>query len=217
MNIEQACENMLKQQLRAWDVLDEQILSLFKLIPRDRFIPAPYKELAFADTSIPLGHGQTTMPPKEEAVAIQALAFQPTDKALVIGTGCGYITALIAKLSNWVYSIDNVAAFTESAKLKLHEMHINNATLITGDPIKGWEPDAPFDAIFITGSLPFLPHHFQENLTIGGRLFAIIGQAPVMEATLIKRLAHDRWQIDKLFETQRPRLINKKENTSFRF
>ncbi len=217
MNIEQALNNMITQQLRTWDVLDNHILDIVREIPREKFVPQEYRLLAFADTSIPIGHDQTMMPPKEEARIVQELKIQPTDRALVLGTGSGYITALISMLASWVHSIDSIPFFTEQAKQTLAELNITNVTLLTGDMAHSWQKEAPWDVIVITGSLAYLPPYFREGLAIDGRLFAILGKKPVMEATLITRLSRDQWQIDKIFETVRPRLANFSESLQFQF
>lgn len=217
MSIEQARENMLKQQLRTWNVLDEGILELFNQVPREFFVPEPYKQLAFADISIPIGQGQTMMPPKEEARILQALKVLPHEKILVLGTGAGYLPALLAKQGKWVYSVDSIDALTTDARLKLQRLHIDNVTLITDDTTHIWDKESPYDVIVITGSLPYLPHHFQQSLQTGGRLFAILGDFPAMEATLIHRLTENEWQVEKIFETLRERLANFKEPEHFVF
>lgn len=217
MDIEQARDNMVKQQLRTWHVLDERVLALYRDVPREQFMPEDYRQLAFADLSIPIDHGQTTMPPKEEARMLQALDVQATDNVLQVGIGNGYVTALLAKLANWVYSIDNVEALTEQAAQRLQALNIDNVTLLTGDVIEGWQQQAPFDVIVITGSLSRLPEIFRRSLFVGGRLFVILGEAPVMRATLIKRVAEDRWLEEKLFETDRPRLSGVEQPARFVF
>lgn len=208
MNLEQARINMLKQQIRAWGVLDEHLLDLLKTTPREEFVPSAYRKLAFADLNLPLGFGEVMLTPKEEAYMLQALAIKPNETVLEIGTGSGYTTALLAKLAKQVYSLDIRPEFTEGARIKLRQLGISNVQLQTEDAAQGWEAHQPYDIIAITGSLPILPEVFKTHLTIGGRLFAIIGQAPVMEAVLITRIENQVWQTTQLFETVVPALHN---------
>lgn len=217
MNLEQARINMLKQQIRAWGVLDDTILKLLQTTPREEFVPTDYRKLAFADMNIPLGHGELMLCPKEEARLLQALAVTLNDTVLHIGTGSGYVTALLAQQAKYVYSIDIHADFTAKAKTKLAQLNINNVALHTADAAKGWQIESSYEVIAITGSLPILPEIFKTSLAVGGRLFAIIGQAPVMEALLVTRMTAQEWQIQKLFETLIPPLHNAIPSETFVF
>jgi len=217
MNIEQARTNMITQQLRTWEVLDEAVLNAVKTTPREAFVPSAYQKLAFADMNIPLAHNQVMLTPKEEARLLQALNLQTTDTVLEIGTGSGYMTALLARLAKQVYSIDIFPDFTQQAQIKLAAHNINNVSLLTADAARGWEQQSPYDAIIITGALPFLPQNFRNNLKPGGRLVAILGQAPAMEATVIKYNAHSGWSEEKLFETVVPLLLNAEQLPAFTF
>ncbi len=217
MNIEQARQNMIFQQLRAWGVLNDQVLDLFVRLPRENFVPSAYRDLAFADIAIPLNKDITMLAPAEEARMVQALDLKTTDKALVLGTGTGYITALLASLAHWVYSIDDAIRFTRGAQQKLAAVPITNVTLETAPAIEGWEVAAPYDVIVLTGSLPWVPRSLMRMLASNGRLFAIVGSAPVMEAMLITRSTSNHWQTEKLFETLRPRLPGVKEPNVFIF
>ncbi len=217
MNIEQARTNMLTQQIRTWGVLDQQVLDTIAMIPREKFVPEKYYNLAYADMLVPLPHEQVMLTPKEEARFMQALAIQPTDKVLEIGTGTGYMTALLAHLAKQVYSIDVFADFTVRAKQKLQQLAITNVELITADAALGWEQAGPYDAIVITGSLPLLPASFRNSLKLGGRLIVILGQAPAMEATLIIREEANVWSEILLFETVVPSLLNAPMPASFAF
>lgn len=208
MNLEQARINMLKQQIRAWGVLDDNILDLIKTTPREEFVPSDYRKLAFADINIPLSHGEVMLTPREEARLLQALSINPTDTVLHVGTGSGYVTALLAKLASHVDSIDIHADFTANARAKLEQLNICNVELHTADAARGWPARKNYDAIVITGSLPLLPETFKTSLAIGGRLFAIVGQAPVMEALVITRTSENKWQTQTLFETLVPPLHN---------
>jgi len=201
MNVEQARFNMVEQQIRTWEVLDQQVLDLMAEVPREDFVPAAYRNLAFADTCIPLAHGQTMMLPRVEARMLQALRVTPTDRILEVGTGSGFVTALLARLGGQVISIEIDDALSNSASDKLDAHAIDNVELHTGDASRGWERSAPYDVIAVTGSLPVLEEGFQSSLAVGGRLFIVVGQEPAMEALLISRIGETQWSTDCLFET----------------
>lgn len=217
MNIEQARFNMVEQQVRTWMVLNQQVLDVLGAVPREAFVPPALKNLAFTDTALPLGHDQTMMPPREEGRLVQALALKDTDTVLEIGTGSGYVTALLAKLAKHVYSVDIFPDFVTRAGETLRAQGIHNVTLEVGDAATGWDHNGPFDAIAITGSLQTLPEAFKKNLKVGGRLFCVLGDAPAMAATVFTRVGQDEWQQETLFETVVPRLINAHEASAFRF
>jgi protein-L-isoaspartate(D-aspartate) O-methyltransferase len=206
MNFEQARSNMIEQQIKPWDVPNQSVLDLISEIHREDFVPDEYKRLAFADTRIPLAHGQVMMTPKVEARLLQALEIKPEDEILEIGTGCAYLTALLAKSGHHVLSIDIHPEFTEQASSKLQQHDINNVTLESGDAVHGWQQSSPYDVIVFTGSVPFLEDCIQQQLKIGGRLFMITGQSPVMQARLITRIAENDWHDKVLFETDLPEL-----------
>jgi len=215
MNIEQVRDNMIKQQLRTWEVLDDPLLDLLKQIPREDFVPSTMRNLAFADMNIPLDDNQLMMNPKIEARMLQALAIQPNEEVLEVGTGSGYVTALLAKQAKKVYSIEIMPRLLKQAGEKLRAHNINNAELEEGDAAQGWDSQRSYNVIAITGSLPILPRTFLESMSIGGRLFAIIGDAPAMEATLITRLGDDDWSREILFETELPVLKNAQQPERF--
>jgi len=217
MNMAQARHNMIEQQIRPWDVLDQRVLELIDGLPRDKFVPTAYLKLAYADINIPLNHGQVMMPPKVEARMLQALDIKPSDTILEVGTGSGYVTALLARSGKHVYSVDVYPDFVESAGRKLAELDISNVTLESGDAVNGWDHHAPYDVIAITASLPVLPDSFLQSLKIGGRLFVVTGQAPVMEAYLITRTAEQGWVKQALFETVLPPLVNAPQPQRFIF
>ena len=217
MNMAQARHNMIEQQIRPWDVLDQRVLELIDGLPRDKFVPPTYLKLAYADINTPLNHGQVMMPPKVEARMLQALNIKNTDTILEVGTGSGYVTALLARSGKHVYSVDVYPDFVESTGRKLSELGINNVTLESGDAVNGWEGHAPYDVIAITGSLPVLPDSFLQSLKIGGRLFVVTGQEPVMEAYLITRTAEQGWVKQALFETVLPPLVNAPQPQRFIF
>lgn len=201
MNIEQARYNMVEQQIRPWEVLDQTVLDLFLQVPREDYVPLPYRGLAFADMEIPLGHGESMLAPKLEARLLQEAGVQPADRVLEIGTGSGFMTALLAGLARHVYSVDIIAEFTESARRKLGAHEVVNVTLETGDAAQGWSTHAPYDVIVLTGSVPYLPESFEQALAPGGRLIAVIGDPPVMHACRVRRVGAGAYARESLFET----------------
>ncbi|HLQ24557.1 MAG TPA: protein-L-isoaspartate O-methyltransferase [Acidiferrobacterales bacterium] len=217
MNFEVARFNMVEQQIRTWEVLDPRVLELVGRMPREDFVPPVYRKLAFADMNIPLGHGQVMMPPKVEARMLQELEISPEDKILEVGTGSGYMTALLASFGAHLYSVEIIPEFSTQAAAKLAALHINNVTLEVGDAARGWDRHPPYDVIAITGSLPTLPDSFRNSLKVGGRLFAIVGQSPIMEAKLIRRVDEVSWSEASLFETALPPLQNALEPGKFVF
>ena len=215
--IEQARFNMIEQQIRPWDVLDQRVLDVMNSIPREQFVPESCRSLAFADTNIPLGHDQVMMAPKLEGRLLQALAIKPGDTVLEIGTGSGYLTACLASLGRHVTSIDIMSDFTATTAAKLESLNINNISLKTADAAAGIEGNERYDAIAITGSLPLLQQQFHRNLEIGGRLFVITGSLPIMEANLITRIDEQNWASETLLETCMPPLLNATEPQNFVF
>ena len=208
INLQQARHNMVLQQIRPWDVLDQRVLDLLEEMPREDFVPESYRKLAYADIAVPLGHAEVMMPPRVEARMLQALNIQSSETVLEIGTGSGFTTALLAKLARHVFSVDIHAEFTEAAAQKLTAHGIINVSLETGDAARGWPNCGQVDVIAITGSLPLLPEAFEQSLKPGGRLFAIVGDSPAMEALLITRLSEDEFRRETLFETDLPALRN---------
>lgn len=216
-NIEQARFNMVEQQIRPWDVLDPRVLDLISATPREAFVPEAYRNLAFADLNIPLGHGQVMMAPKVEARILQTLGVRHTDSVLEVGTGSGYLTACLAALGGHVVSVEIVPEFKYAAQKRLAERGIGNVTLRVGDASQGWDPARRYDVIAVTGSLPMYTDAYQKQLSVGGRLFVIVGQAPVMEALLVTRTAPDGWTRESLFETDLPPLLNAPVPPRFEF
>ena len=217
MNIEQARLNMVKQQIKAWNVLNEHVLDVIFRTPRENFVPPKYKQLAFADLFIPISDGETMMLPQQEAKILEALNIQPYEKALEIGTGTGYMTALIAQQAHTVVSVDIDPQFLTPAAEKLAALGISNATLTTGNAALGWAHEAPYDVIAITGSLPFLPEVFREQIAVNGRIFAIIGQGHAMAATLLTRCSNTEWEEVRLFETELSPLHEALQHEQFHF
>lgn len=209
--------NMIEQQIRTWEVLDPVVLNLLALVPREAFVAEAYQGLVFADIELPIGHGQTMLSPKLEGRILQALNIQKTDKVLEIGTGCGYFTALLASLSAEVISVEINFELTQLAAKNLAQQKLTNVTLEVGDAATGWDKQAPYNVIVYTGSLPIEPAGLRKNLVIGGNLFVVLGVAPVMQATLIRRVSEVGYQQDVLFETCLPQLINARQPPRFEF
>lgn len=200
MNFEAARTQMLGQQIRAWEVLDERVLEVLGAVPRERFVPEAFRELAFADTEIPLGHEQSMMAPKVEGRMLQALDIKPIDRILEVGTGSGYITACLSRLGAHVTSVDIHGEFVEAAAQKLSEHGVSNVELETADAMTMSSSPA-FDVVAVTGSVPELDEHFVRMLRPQGRLFIVVGRAPAMEAQLVTMGASGRWLAHGMFET----------------
>lgn len=207
MNSDFARRQMIEQQVRAWDVLDTDILDVMTAMPREQFVPAGYESLAFADTEIPLDHGQAMMTPTIEGRVLQALDPASDAEVLEIGTGSGFLCACLARLAGSVTSIDIYDDFLESAQQSLAVTGINNVELLNMDATREL-PDRQFDAIAVTGSIEVFDPRFVMALRPGGKLFVIIGPAPVMDARLVERTGENDWQSSSLFETSLAPLVN---------
>ncbi len=217
MNLEETRFNMVVQQIRPWYVLDDSVLDMLYKIKREDFVPLENRSMAFVDMEIPLGYGQVMLAPKAEARILQVLKIQKTDKVLEVGSGSGYMTALLAEKGGHVYSVEIVPELESMAEKNLKAYNINNVTLEQGDAAQGWTKHAPYDVIVLTGSTPVLPEVFKQSLNIGGRLFAIVGEDPVMQALLITRKGLDEFITDPLFETVTVPLINAQQAEKFVF
>jgi len=217
MNLEQARLNMVESQVRTWEVLDQTVLDLLLTVRREEFVPERYRDLAFADMEIPLGHGEVMLAPKMEARMIQELDVRKTDKILEVGTGSGYVTALLAKLGGQVVTVERIQEFSQAAARKLAGHGIQNVQLHVGDGSEGWPAEAPYDVILLTGSVPVLSEAFKGQLAVGGRLLAVIGESPVMTASLITRVSERAFNSVGLFETAIPPLRNVKQPERFVF
>ncbi len=217
MNLQIKQINMIKQQLRTGDILSEAILALYDQIPRDEFVPGPFKPFAYSDMQIELNHHQRMMTPLEEAKLLQALHLSGTETVLEVGTGSGFLTALLSRKCKKVMSIGNCQDLTSMAKEKLHQHQCNNVELFTGNAYQGWFDRAPYDVIIFTSGLETLTETQKLQVTPGGQLFAIIGRNPIMQGQL-HRLDHDHsWSIDVIFETCLPPLINPIQSHDFIF
>jgi protein-L-isoaspartate(D-aspartate) O-methyltransferase len=216
MNIEQARYNMVEQQIRTWDVLNPRILELVAGAPREDYLPPAYRNLAFVDMNIPLAHSQVMMQPKIEARLLQELEIKPSEKVLEVGTGTGYLTSLLAALGKHVHSVEFHADLSHGALEQLARHNHKNVTLEVGDAANGWNRHAPYDVIVLTGSVAVLPDAFKEQLTTGGRLFAIVGNPPIMEAIMVRKTASG-YAETSLFETHMPPLVNGGPKRAFVF
>lgn len=216
IDFEQARFNMIEQQIRPWEVLDQRVLDVLAQVPREDFIPARYRRLAFSEVNIPLGNEQIMMTPKIEGRLLQAIAVSPSDRVLEIGTGSGYLTACLARLAAEVSSVDIFPMFIEAARQKLKAHGIQNTQLHTGDAAQSWG-NRSYDIIALTGSLPRRPETWPRQLTRRGRLFVIVGQSPIMEALLITRVSEEEWTEESLFDTDLPPLLNAEKPSAFEF
>jgi len=217
MNIEHARFNMIEQQIRPWGVLDPGVLSLLQDVRRENFVPTDYRDLAFADIQIPIGQGQAMMEPKLEARLLQVLAPTAGETILEIGTGSGYMAALLAGCGASVTSVDLHGRFLESAARRLREAGLDSVTLEEGDASGGWESKVQWDAILLTGSTPILPGAFENALTENGRLVAVVGQDPIMEAVMVCRAPDGALTRKSLFDTHVAPLVNTPLTPVFQF
>jgi protein-L-isoaspartate(D-aspartate) O-methyltransferase len=206
MNTETARQQMVEQQIRTWDVFDPGVLDAFQSTPKDRFVPADCTEVAYADTEIPLPNEQCMLRPSIVGRILQSVDIKPSDELLEIGTGTGYLTACLSKLAASVLSIDIYAEFIEAARVRLADVDARNTTLECMDAAKEL-PVGPFDVVVMTASVPTLDERFVNLLKPGGRLFVVIGDAPLMRATLITRGDADETIVETRFETNVPRLV----------
>ncbi|MCP5425741.1 MAG: protein-L-isoaspartate O-methyltransferase [Gammaproteobacteria bacterium] len=216
LNVEQARFNMIEQQIRPWEVLDQRVLDVLSGTPREDFVPSRYRNLAFADVPIPLGHGQMMMHPNLEGRLLQALNPRPDDSILEIGTGSGYLCACLAKLGARVTSVEIFTDFTDAARQRLDDHGLAEVRLENGDAAKGWG-EQHYDVIALTASLPHLTPPWHEQLNLGGRLFVVVGEAPIMEALLITRTGEQEWLRQSLFDTQLPPMITGSPKKIFEF
>lgn len=219
---ERARFNMVEQQIRPWDVLDASVLDLLRLVRREDYVPPDMRELAFVDTQLPLrvggvDTGEVMLDPKTEARLLQELKVGPLDQALEIGTGSGYMAALLAHKAQHVTTVEIVPGLAAFASANLSRNGVHNARVETGDASRGWSSRAPYDVIMVSGSLPVLPEELLAQLKIGGRLAAIVGDAPVMQAMLVTRRADNQFERAPLFETCVPPLRNAVHPARFSF
>ena len=215
--LEQARFNMVEQQIRPWQVLDPAVLHTLQHIAREIFVPSAYQALAYTDTEIPLGHGQTMVAPRIDARLMNDVALKPSDKVLEIGTGSGYLTALLADRSHHVVSLEINPELHAQAKANLQSAGITNADLRMADGSAGASDAGPFDAIVLGGSVFEVPQTLLDQLKVGGRLIAIVGDEPVMQATFYTRISASVWDHRVLWDTAAPRLLGFTQPSRFHF
>ena len=215
MNLEESRQVMLQQQLRAGSVMEPGVLKVLETIPREAFIPLAHRQLAFADAPMPLPCGQFTMSPLQEGLLLQALDIRPTDHVLEIGTGSGYVSACLARLSTQVTTVEIFPELAETARDNLQAMNIVNCEVVIGDVYELSPPAA--DVIALTGSLPVADPRFDAWLTHGGRMFQIVGDSELMQAWRVRRTGEHDWQRERLFETAVPALLNALQRPKFQF
>lgn len=221
MNTEKARFNMIQQQIRTWEVLDPGVLALLSVVKREDFVPAEHRDLAFADVEIPLKanalSGQTMLAPRVEARLLQELAVKNSDKVLEIGTGSGYMAALLAAKAEFVYSVEIDPELVDLARANLQKADVANVSVDLGDAACGWGLYAPYDVIVVSASVPVLPESLLRQLKVGGRLVAIVGEGPTMEAQLVKRTDENAFSTVNLFETVVAPLVNAPRPEKFVF
>jgi protein-L-isoaspartate(D-aspartate) O-methyltransferase len=217
MNIEQARFNMIEQQIRPWDVLDPGVLALLAVVRREDFVPAAFRSMAFMDTELPLPDGQCMLAPRVEARLLQELQLQRHESVLEIGAGSGFMAALLAHSSRQVVSLEISDALTRMAQDNLRRAAVMNAAVRCADGSAGLSGEAPFDAIVLSGSVAAVPQALLDQLKVGGRLIAIVGDEPVMRARLFRRADASSWSQTDLFDTVAPRLRGFPESERFSF
>jgi len=217
MNFEKARFNMVEQQIRPWEVLDQNVLDLLMTVKREEFVPASARALAFADVEIPIGCGQVMLKPVIEGKVLQALQVAKSDSVLEIGTGSGFFAALLAARAEWVRTMEIEPELVKFASDNLARNGVENVVVAQGDGMAGWAERAPYDVIVLSGGVPFVPQELLEQLKVGGRLFAFVGEAPVMKARLITCEAEGRFRTEDIFETVVPMLRNAPRHDAFSF
>jgi protein-L-isoaspartate(D-aspartate) O-methyltransferase len=215
-DVQFARRQMIEQQVRAWEVLDLRVLGALERVPREEFVPRAYRDLAFADTTVPIGHGQTMLAPKVEGRILQALDLQPGDHVLEVGTGTGFFAACLGQLARSVRTIDVFEDFVAAATATWRRVGVHNVTADVADAMQLTEREA-YDAIALTGSLPVYDPRFERALKVGGRLFATVGHGPLLDARRITRVGPDEWVRESLFETAMIPLIHAPEPPRFVF
>jgi protein-L-isoaspartate(D-aspartate) O-methyltransferase len=212
---------MIEQQIRPWEVLDGQVLSLLSVVKRENFVPLAHKALAFVDMEVPLQAsgtaGKVMLAPRVEARLLQNAAVQRTDKVLEIGTGSGYMAALLASQAASVLTFEMDASLAQQARNNLQSADIHNVEVRNSDGSQGAAADGPFDVIVLSGSVPEVPQNLLNQLKVGGRLLAVVGEEPVMRANVITRIAEQQWQTSQPWDTCAPRLQGFPEHKRFSF
>lgn len=217
MNYEQARFNMIEQQIRPWDVLDPSVLALLAVVKREDFVPAAYRNMAFTDCELPLANGQRMLPPRVEARWLQELQVQRHEKVLEIGTGSGYMAALLGHKAQQVYTLERDPQLASQAREALRRAGVSNATVVEAEGAAGLAAEAPFDVILLSGSVAQVPQVLLDQLKVGGRLAAVIGDEPAMEAAIIRRTGEREFKRENLFETVVQRLTGFEPLPTFSF
>lgn len=216
MNLQQARSNMIEQQVRPWDVLDQRVLDVLASVPREEFVAEEHRALAFSDYQLPIGFGQTLLKPIIEGRLLQALAPRETDTVLEIGAGSGYLTTCLARMAHKVDSLEIHPSLMADAKSRLEALAVTNVTLLEQDAAAEWDAQDTYDAIAFGGAVEAVPEYYQQKMAVNGRLFAVTGdsQQPMMEALLITRISETEWTTESLFETRVDPLVNFSEPVS---
>lgn len=217
MNFEKARFNMVEQQIRPWEVLDFDVLDLLMSVRREEFVPEAYKSLALSEAEIPLGHGASMLIPVIEGKILQAIQVKRSDKVLEVGAGSGYFAALLAARADWVRTVEIEPALVTMAHENLKRYGVENVIVEEGDAICGWPSNAPYDLIVVSGGVPFIPETLLQQLKVGGRLFAFVGEPQLMTATLVTQVSEGNFRTESLFENAVPMMRNAPQKSQFKF
>ncbi|GEC97358.1 protein-L-isoaspartate O-methyltransferase [Zoogloea ramigera] len=217
MNFEKARFNMVEQQIRPWEVLDFDVLDLLMSVRREEFVPEAYKSLALSEAEIPLGHGASMLIPVIEGKILQAIQVKRSDKVLEVGAGSGYFAALLAARADWVRTVEIDPALVTMAHENLKRYGVENVIVEEGDAIRGWPSNAPYDLIVVSGGVPFIPETLLQQIKVGGRLFAFVGEPQLMTATLVTQVSEGNFRTESLFENAVPMMRNAPQKSQFKF
>ena len=217
MNFEKARFNMVEQQIRPWEVLDFDVLDLLMSVRREEFVPEAYKSLALSEAEIPLGHGASMLIPVIEGKILQAIQVKRSDKVLEVGAGSGYFAALLAARADWVRTVEIDPALVTMAHENLKRDGVENVIVEEGDAIRGWPSNAPYDLIVVSGGVPFIPETLLQQIKVGGRLFAFVGEPQLMTATLVTQVSEGNFRTESLFENAVPMMRNAPQKSQFKF
>lgn len=217
MNFEKARFNMVEQQIRPWEVLDFDVLDLLMSVRREEFVPEAYKSLALSEAEIPLGHGASMLIPVIEGKILQAIQVKRSDKVLEVGAGSGYFAALLAARADWVRTVEIEPELVKMAHDNLKRYGVENVIVEEGDAIRGWPSNAPYDLIVVSGGVPFIPETLLQQIKVGGRLFAFVGEPQLMTATLVTQVSEGNFRTESLFENAVPMMRNAPQKSQFKF
>ena len=217
MNFEQARFNMVEQQIRPWEVLDFGVLDVLMSVRREEFVPEAYKGVALSEAEIPLGNGSAMLIPVIEGKILQAVQVKASDKVLEVGAGSGYFAALLAAKADWVRTVEIDPALVNMAHDNLKRYGVENVIVEEGDAIRGWPSNAPYDLIVVSGGVPFIPETLLQQVKVGGRLFAFVGEQHLMTAQLVTCVAEGKYTTESLFENAVPMMRNAPQKNAFSF